>query len=94
MASGPVLVVFVGRSTNNSWWRHFLTLEPVDVGWHGEWRTTTAQAFTAGSPEHTTAAATYVLEHPRINTSHDPVVLIKIPEVPVAAPTSDARMSP
>ncbi|MEP6979524.1 MAG: hypothetical protein ABJA16_02050, partial [Nakamurella sp.] len=66
----------------------------VDVWWHGEWRTTTAQAFAAGSPEHTTAAATYVLEHPRINTSQDPVVLIRIPEIPATAPTPSPEYRP
>jgi hypothetical protein len=88
VTSGKELVVLVGRSQAKTWWRHFLIRRPVDVWWHGVWRPTTAQAFTADTAEHATAAAAYRTRHPRIRTSQDPVVLLTIPVFLATAPSS------
>ena len=85
--SGKVVVVLVGRSTSQKWWRHVFTRRPVDVWWHRAWRPTTAQAFTAEAPEHSAAAEAYRLIHPHIKTSCDPVVLVTIPMIPVRSPS-------
>lgn len=90
VTSGPELVVFVGRSRDKTWWRHFGIRRPVDVWSGGAWQPTTAQAFGAGTPEHSAATAAYRTRHPRIRTSHDPVVLITIPVFPAAAPPGPA----
>lgn len=79
VASGQDLVVLVGRSQDKTWWRHFLTGRPVDVWWQGAWRPTTAQAYGAGTREHTIAASAYRTRHPHIRTSQDPVVVVSVP---------------
>lgn len=90
VTSGPEFIVFVGRSRDKTWWRHFLTRQPVDVWWHGAWRPTTAQAFTAGTSEHSVAATAYRMRHRKIRTSQDPVVLVTVPALPAAAPSGPA----
>jgi hypothetical protein len=82
VTNGPELVVVVGRSQDKTWWRHFLNRRPADVWWHGAWRPTTAQAFAANTAEHTAAAAVYRRRHPRIKTSQDPIVLVRVPSSP------------
>jgi len=88
--SGRELVVLVGQSSSKRWWRHFLTPGPVDVLLHGAWRSTTAQAFPAGTQEHDRAAAAYGRRHPRVTTSDDPVVLVTVPAGSGAAPPRSA----
>lgn len=90
VTSEPDLVVFVGKSQDKTWWRHFPTRRPVEMWWHGGWQRITAQAFAADTPENSAAAAAYRTRHPRIRTSRDPVVLVTIPAFPAAAPSGPA----
>ena len=73
------LVLLVGRSAAKRWWRHFRAPRPVGVWWQGRWRSTNAQAFAVGSPEHDSGAAAYRRQHRHISTADDPIVVVAIP---------------
>lgn len=72
------LVVLPGHPDRKTWWRNLASRPDVEVLVDGHWQAAMAEVLRCGDPRWEAARASYVARFPRVQTSGEPLVVLRL----------------